>query len=108
MSMWRDTDAVASWSWAGCEGKRNKITVYSDGDTAELILNGRSCGKKKTKEYKAAFKHIAYEPGTITAISYDSAGKALAVVRAGDAPGGITVTVRADGMQARTVELNTI
>ena len=35
-------------------------------------------------------------------------GKALAVVRAGDAPGGITVTVRADGMQARTVELNAI
>ena len=197
VSMWRDTDAVASWSWAGCEGKRNKITVYSDGDTAELIINGRSYGKKKTKEYKAVFKHIAYEPGTITAISYDSAGKelsrtsmktaegaselrvaadrsalkagtqdlaylsidltgadgitkssedtavtvevsgagellalgsakpnmgenffsnthttyygkALAVVRAGDAPGGITVTVRADGMQTRTVELNAI
>ncbi len=35
-------------------------------------------------------------------------GKALAVVRAGDAPGGITVTVRADGMQTRTVELNAI
>ena len=45
--MWRDTDAVASWSWAGCEGKKNpKVTVYSDGETAELIVNGHSYGRK--------------------------------------------------------------
>ena len=46
-SMWRDTDAVASWSWAGCEGKKTKVTVYSDGETAELIVNGHSYGRKK-------------------------------------------------------------
>ena len=196
-SMWRDTDAVASWSWAGCEGKKTKVTVYSDGETAELIVNGHSYGRKKTKEYKAVFKHVVYEPGTITAISYDGEGKeqsrtsmktaagpaelrvvadrstlqaksqdlayisidltgadgitkssedtavtvevagagtllalgsarpnmgenffsdthttyygkALAVVRGGDAPGKITVTVKAKGLQAKALELEVI
>ena len=70
-SMWRDTDAVASWSWAGCEGKKTKVTVYSDGETAELIVNGHSYGRKKTKEYKAVFKHVVYERYH-HAISYDA------------------------------------
>ena len=35
-------------------------------------------------------------------------GKALAVVRGGDAPGKITVTVRAKGLPAKTLELEVI
>lgn len=35
-------------------------------------------------------------------------GKALAVVRGGDVPGEITVTVRAKGLQTRTIELKAI
>lgn len=77
VSMWRNTDGVESWSWAGCEGKKTKVIVYASGAYAELLVNGKSYGKKKTKEYKAEFKKVAYKPGTITAISYDVSGKEI-------------------------------
>lgn len=106
-SMWRDTDAVASWSWAGCEGKKTKVTVYSDGETAELIVNGHSYGRKKTKEYKAVFKHVVYEPGTITAISYDGEGKEQSRTSMKTAAGPAELRVVADRstLQAKTQDL---
>ncbi len=72
-SVWRGTNAILSWSWAGCEGNRAEVEVYSDQPTVELFLNGKSCGKKKTKEYKAVFR-LKYAPGTLEAVSYDAAG----------------------------------
>ena len=77
VSMWRDTDAVASWSWEGYEGKKTKVTVYASGAIVELLVNGKSYGKKKTKEYKAVYPKVTYVPGVITAISYDSVGKEI-------------------------------
>ncbi|EKC61888.1 hydrolase family 2 sugar binding protein, partial [human gut metagenome] len=50
LSMWRVTDAVESWSWEGCEGKKASVTVYSDADKIELLVNGKSAGKKKPKK----------------------------------------------------------
>ena len=107
VSMWRDTDAVASWSWAGCEGKKTKVTVYSDGETAELIVNGHSYGRKKTKEYKAVFKRVVYEPGTITAISYDGEGKEQSRTSMKTAVGPAELHVVADRntLQAKTQDL---
>ena len=104
-SMWRDTDAVASWSWAGCEGKKTKVTVYSDGETAELIVNGHSYGRKKTKEYKAVFKHVVYEPGTITAISYDGEGKEQSRTSMKTAAGPAELRVVADRCGGRPKHL---
>lgn len=77
VSMWRDTDAVGSWSWNGCEGRKTKVTVYANGAEAELLVNGKSYGRKATKEYKAVFKNVRYEKGTITAVSYDAQGKEI-------------------------------
>ena len=107
VTMWRDTDAVASWSWAGFEGKKTKVTVYSDGEAAELIVNGRSYGRKKTKEYKAVFKRIVYEPGTITAISYDGEGKELSRTCMKTAVGATELRVAADRsiLRAKTQDL---
>lgn len=77
VSMWRDTDGVASWNWPGCEGRKNKVRVYATGDYVELIVNDKSYGKKKTKEYKAEFKKVTYNPGKIIARSYSSDGTLL-------------------------------
>ena len=105
-SMWRDTDAVASWSWAGCEGKKTKVTVYSDGETAELIVNGHSYGRKKTKEYKAVFKRVVYERD-IHAISYDGEGKEQSRTSMKTAAGPAELRVVADRstLQAKTQDL---
>lgn len=96
VSMWRDTDAVASWTWPGCEGKKSKVTVYASGDTVELLVNGTSYGKKKTKEYKAHFKGVAYEPGTIMAVSYDRSGRELSRALMTTAAGGPELSVAAE------------
>jgi len=73
-SVWRSTDAIASWSWAGCEGKTAEIEVYSNADQVELRLNGKSFGKKKVRKMKAMFK-TKYTPGMLEAIAYNAQGK---------------------------------
>ncbi len=78
LSMWRLTDGVSSWTWPGCEGAKNKVHVYSTGEYVELIVNERSYGRKKTKEFMADFKNVKYEPGTITARSFASNGNMIA------------------------------
>ena len=60
------------WNWDGCEGKMTTVDVYSAAEEVELILNGKSLGKKPAGEanrFIAKFD-LPYEPGTLTAISY--------------------------------------
>ena len=73
-SVWRGTNAILSWSWNGCEGNKAIVEVYSNQAFVELLLNGKSLGRKKVKECKAIFK-TKYAPGTLTAIAYDSGGR---------------------------------
>lgn len=71
-SAWRITDAVESWAWKGSEGKRAEITVYSSDDEVELLLNGRSIGRKRAGEkvgFVSRFK-TAWEPGVLQAVSF--------------------------------------
>lgn len=49
-SHWReDVDTVhilPHWNWSGREGKNVPVFVYTNGDSAELFLNGKSLGKR--------------------------------------------------------------
>lgn len=73
-SVWRGTNAILSWSWANCRGNKAVVDVYSDQAQVELLINGKSAGRKKIKECKAFFK-VKYEPGTVTAVAYDASGR---------------------------------
>ena len=73
-SVWRGTNAIESWAWDGCDGNKTIVEVCAKGANAELLLNGKSIGKKKLNECKALFK-IKYAPGKLTAIIYDADGK---------------------------------
>ncbi|MEV0366805.1 glycoside hydrolase family 2 TIM barrel-domain containing protein [Nocardia fusca] len=66
---WRSTDAVESWSWQGCSGRAAAIEVYSSDEEVELILNGRSLGRRRPNRCVARFR-TAYEPGTLVAVGY--------------------------------------
>ena len=77
-SMWRDTDTVESWSWEGHEGKRTQVTVYSNADKIELLLNGSSIGKRKVKGCRTIFKKVAYVPGKLEAVASDASGREVA------------------------------
>lgn len=74
---WRCTNAVESWSWAGCEGKEAIVEVYSRGASVGLFLNGKLMGnRRRGKDCKTVF-HTHYEPGELLAISYDDSGKEI-------------------------------
>lgn len=71
---WVLSDAHADWSWKGCEGRPVVVEVYGGGDEAELILNGKSLGRKPAGEkagYRVLFE-TEYAPGILTAISYEN------------------------------------
>ncbi len=65
---WRGTNALPTWSWSGCEGNKTMVEVYSKEPSVTLYLNDKKIGTKKTKENVAKFK-VAYEPGTLRAVS---------------------------------------
>lgn len=75
--VWRGTNGIASYSWSGCEGKKAVIEVFFDAYETELIINGKSIGRKKMKDKRAVFRTV-YVPGTVEAVSYDEKGNETA------------------------------
>jgi beta-galactosidase/beta-glucuronidase len=49
-SLWRPDEptlhVAPHWTWPGMEGRSMPVMVYTNGDAAELFLNGRSLGKR--------------------------------------------------------------
>lgn len=74
-SAWRMSNALESWAWNGCEGKKTKAEVYSAYPRVELFVNGKSCGKKRTGKNGVARFVCTYEPGELKAVAYDGAGR---------------------------------
>lgn len=77
-SAWRSTDAVESWSWRGCEGRKAEVEVYSQDDEVELILNGRSLGRRRAGprgKFLARYA-VPYEPGELVAVGFQG-GQAI-------------------------------
>lgn len=99
--MWRTTDAVESWSWEGCEGKRTMATVYSDAPVVELLVNGQSLGKKKTKQDMAKFKKVTYQEGQIEAVAYDASGKETGRSKLVSASGKTKISLRPECQSLR-------
>ena len=75
-AVWRGTNAIPSWSWQGCEGKKTTVEVYCDAARVELFLNGKTVGKAKVKDGKTSFP-VKYAPGKLEAAAYDAAGREI-------------------------------
>jgi beta-galactosidase len=69
--MWTFTDAIASWSWPGHEGRPTIVEVYADADEVELLVNGASVGRATVGESHpfVASVETTYAPGELTAIA---------------------------------------
>ena len=74
-SAWTMTNARASWSWNGCDGKRTRVEVYSRSHTVKLFINSKQVGSRRMKKGCRAVFKVKYEGGCLLAIGYDSAGK---------------------------------
>ena len=89
-SYWRPDEFTAHilphWNWPDRKGKVVPVLVYTNGDSAELFLNGRSLGKRtKLKsipdglkgeyyavidKYRLRWMDVVYEPGELKAVIY--------------------------------------
>lgn len=74
MGRWRSTDALHSWDWDDYKGVTANVDVYSKASMVELIINGRSVGRRVPAKNIASFV-LQYEPGELKAVQYDAAGR---------------------------------
>ena len=82
------------WTWPDRKGEPTSIFVYTNFDSVELFLNGRSLGRRRKypnclfERYRLAWTRVPYEPGELKAIGYDADGNAAAetIHRTADTP----------------------
>lgn len=74
---WQLTKALESWSWRGCAGMPAVVEVYARAASVELLVNGKSVGRKVLKDNCRAVFKTSYEDGEVTAVSYDTAGQEI-------------------------------
>lgn len=55
------------WNWKGSEGKTIKVTIYSNAEEVELLLNGKSLGKKTMEKNGHLEWDVTYKPGNLVA-----------------------------------------
>ena len=73
------------WNWEGREGQITPVFVYTNYNSAELFVNGKSQGvRTKTKNgspqerYRLMWMDVTYEPGTLKVVALDDSGKQVA------------------------------
>jgi beta-galactosidase len=94
------------WNWPDRIGQNVPVYVYTNGDSAELFLNGKSLGKRSKAEkvegpiyyniidkYRLCFNDVNYEPGELKAVAYkDGVEIGQAVMRTAGEPAKIRLT----------------
>lgn len=63
--------------WSFNVGQLIDVRICTNGAEVELLVNGKSCGKKKPEVTLATYS-VEYEEGEITAIAYDTEGNEIA------------------------------
>jgi beta-galactosidase len=84
-SRWNTNDEtlhiLPHWNWEGREGETTPVFVYTNYNSAELFVNGKSQGiQTKTKDktlqhrYRLMWMDVKYEPGTVRVVAFDDSG----------------------------------
>ena len=58
------------WTWPGREGQSIEVWAYSNCEEVELIVNGRSAGRKPMERNGHLAWSVPYAPGRIEAVGY--------------------------------------
>lgn len=95
-SAWKMTNAMPSWSWTGCEGRKANVEVYARAARVELVLNGHTVGSKTLKNDCLARFSIPYESGTLEAVSFDAADHEIGRCKLQSAGGTTRLTLDAE------------
>lgn len=109
ISLWGWPDVVSSWTWPGFENKPIAIDVYSTDEEVELLLNGKSIGRKpagKPNRYIATFETV-YEPGELVAIGYrEGRESSRTILRTAGPPASIRLTPDRDVLSPKFGDLS--
>jgi beta-galactosidase len=124
-SRWNTEDEtlhiLPHWNWEGREGETTPVFVYTNYDSAELFVNGKSMGVQKKNmstpqnRYRLMWMDVKYEPGTVKVIAFDKEGKPVAEkeIKTAGKPHKIILnpdrkTIDADGKDLSYVEVSVV
>lgn len=103
------------WNWPGFEGKEIPVWCFSNADSVELFLNGKSLGTKDFRDGKKLHLEwqVRYEPGVLKAVGTKDGKPVTAVVRTAGVPAQLIVTpdrkqLAADGEDLSYVEVRVV
>ena len=74
---WRMSNAIESWSWEGCDGRKADVEVYARAHSVALLVNDVLVGRKLLKNDCIARFRCTYQHGVIEAVSYDESGNEI-------------------------------
>jgi len=111
-SQWMDKPMIhilPYWNWQGFEGQEIPVWCYSNCESVELFLNGKSLGEKKfsdTKDLHLVWK-VPYSPGTLKAVAKNN-GKTVCKdkVQTAGAPAKIILTPDRNEISANGEDLS--
>jgi len=108
-SRWNTKDEtlhiLPHWNWPERIGKKTPVFVYTNYNSAELFVNGKSQGiqtkNKKTPQnrYRLMWNNVVYEPGTLKVIAYDDRGQPVAEKEKKTASKPETIILKSDVQQ---------
>ncbi len=110
-SYWKPEEATVHilphWNWTGLADEL-PVFVYTNGDCAELFLNGRSLGRrckqpkstKSTERFRLMWENVPYEPGALQAVAY-KAGEPIGAAEVKTAGPPHALRVQADRARIR-------
>jgi beta-galactosidase len=100
------------WNWEGKEGEAIPVWAFCNQDEVELVLNGRSLGRKRVVQARHLEWAVPYEKGTLVAKAYARGKLVLTkVVKTAGAPASVLLEpdrdkIRADGVDAVPVRVS--
>jgi len=87
-SKWNTKDEtlhiLPHWNWEGREGEITPVFVYTNYESAELFVNGKSMGIQTKNHatpqnrYRLMWMDVKFEPGNLKVVAFDNDGKAIA------------------------------
>ncbi|MBD3582891.1 DUF4982 domain-containing protein [Flavobacterium selenitireducens] len=124
-SRWNTSDEtlhiLPHWNWEGREGQTTPVFVYTNYDSAELFVNGKSMGVQKKHDatpqnrYRLMWMDVKYEPGIVKVVAFDKSGKAVAEkeIKTSGKPNRIVLdpdvrTIRANGEDLSFVTVSVV
>lgn len=120
-SYWKQEDTtihiLPHWNWEGKNGEKIPVFVYTNGDCAELFVNGKSQGMQckqpkadsSIQRFRLMWNEVTYAPGELRVVAY-KAGQKLGekVLKTVGKPAQLKLTVDRNVIKSGGMDLSYI